>query len=157
MKRITVYLAVCACALVTQAWAFEPMFDTPLSCEVGSWPSSVCAGYLNGDGYGDLVAANDNSDNISVLLGNGDGTFAGAVHYGVGDRPGSICTSDLNGKGSMDIAVVNLGSYGMSGGDVSILLNNGDGILAISCRIARGWCSISSIQRAGGSLVSSMR
>ncbi|MCH8881414.1 MAG: VCBS repeat-containing protein, partial [Planctomycetes bacterium] len=78
-----------------------------------------------GDGDADLVVGNIYSDNISVLLNNGDGTFAADVLYGAGDYPHSVAIGDLDGDGDADLAVSNL-----YGDDVSILLNNGDGTFA---------------------------
>src|SRR5260370_19627352 len=53
-------------------------------------PVSVAVGDFNGDGKPDLAAANSSSNNVSVLLGNGDGTFQAAVHYAVGSGPRSV-------------------------------------------------------------------
>ena len=50
---------------------------------------SVAVGDFNGDGKADLAVANSCSDNVSVLLGNGDGTFQAAVNYAVGSEPAS--------------------------------------------------------------------
>ena len=47
------------------------------------------------------------SNNVSVLLGNGDGSFQSAVNYGAGDEPSSVAIGDLNGDGDLDLAVAN--------------------------------------------------
>jgi hypothetical protein len=73
----------------------------------------------------DLAVANNNSDNVSVLLNNGNGTFATKVDYGAGDTPRSVFSSDLDGDGDMDLVVANYNSD-----NVSVLLNNGDGTFA---------------------------
>ena len=86
----------------------------------GDGPSSVAIGDLNGDGALDLAVANSGSDNVSVLLGNGDGTFGIAGNYPAGDGPSSIAIGDLNGDGALDLAVANSGSS-----DVSVLINTG--------------------------------
>ena len=44
----------------------------------------MAVGDFNGDGKADLAVANCLSNNVSVLLGNGDGTFQAAVNYGAG-------------------------------------------------------------------------
>src|SRR5262249_48663796 len=65
--------------------------------------------------------ANSNSTDVSVLLGNGDGTFQGAVNFQAGSRPFSVAVGDFNGDGFPDLAVANANSH------VSVLLGNGDG------------------------------
>jgi hypothetical protein len=77
---------------------------------------------VNGDGKPDLAAANNGSANVSVLLGNGDGTFGAAVNNGAGLNPLWIAMGDVNGDGRLDLAVANYGSA-----NVSVLLGNGDG------------------------------
>ena len=53
----------------------------------GDGPDSVAAADLNGDGKPDLAVANCDSDTVSVLLNNGNGTFAATVDYPTGDEP----------------------------------------------------------------------
>ena len=59
------------------------------------------------DGDQDLAVANDRSDNVSVLLNNGNGTFQAAINYGAGDGPISVFASDLDGDNDHDLTVVN--------------------------------------------------
>ena len=73
----------------------------------GDGPNSVAIGDLNGDGDPDLAVANMDSNNVSVLLGNGDGSFLSAVNYGAGDGPSSVAIGDLNGDANPDLAVAN--------------------------------------------------
>jgi hypothetical protein len=62
--------------------------------------------------------ANVESNNVSVLLGTGDGRFQSTVHYGAGDRPSSVAIGDLNGDANPDLAVANVESN-----NVSIFIN----------------------------------
>jgi len=86
-------------------------------------------GDVNGDGYPDLVTSNlcQSSDcslsgGVSVLLGNGDGTFQAPVTYNSGGFIAfSADVGDVNGDGHPDLVAANL-----SGG-VGVLLGNGDG------------------------------
>ena len=73
---------------------------------------------LNGDGKLDLAVANPTANTISVLLGNGDGTFQSAVAYPAGQAPQSLVVADFNGDGRPDIAAANYS------GTVSIFLGN---------------------------------
>jgi len=97
-------------------------FGAPGDLGVGTTPESVAAGDFNRDGELDVAVANSGSDNVSVTLGNGDGTFAVAVDYGAGDAPQSIKAADVNRDGKLDLVTANAGSD-----NVTILLGNGDG------------------------------
>ena len=100
-------------------------FSLPVTYDTGDSPQTVVMGDFNNDGVTDLVTANVNSDNISVLLGNGaegigDGTFASPVSYITEDLPVSIATGDFNGDVITDLAIANLFSD-----SISVLLGNG--------------------------------
>ena len=97
-------------------------FDAAVNYAVGTNPTSVTAGDFNRDGNPDLAVANSDSDNVSVLIGNGDGTFGGRVDYTVGTWPVSVAAGDFNRDGKTDLAVANAMSN-----NISILTGNGDG------------------------------
>lgn len=80
----------------------------------------IAAADFNGDGNVDVATANEYSRDVSVLLGNGDGSFAAVTDYAVAGGPYSVTTGDLNGDGNPDLIA------GTSG-NVSVLLGLGDG------------------------------
>src|SRR5262245_31781338 len=76
--------------------SFETLEDrcllslTPaLNCAVGSRPQAIVTADFNNDGRLDLATANRDSDNVSMLLGNANGTFSQASSTNVGDQPQS--------------------------------------------------------------------
>src|SRR5205823_1131019 len=85
--------------------------------------------------------ANRNSANVSILLGNGDGTFATAVNYAAGTESNSVVVGDWNRDGKLDLAVADHGSN-----TVSVLLGKGDGTFnaATSLAVAGGPYAIAS-------------
>ena len=105
----------------------------PITLSTGTEPGAIVAGDFKGDGRTDLAVANTGSDDVSVLLGNGDGTFQNQVPYATGFEPSAIVAGDFNGDGRTDLAVANYGSN-----DVSVLLGNGDGTFQNQVRYAAG-------------------
>jgi hypothetical protein len=96
---------------------------------IGDYPGLV-AGDFNGDGRTDLATANPGSNDVSVLLGNGDGTFQAEVRYAAESYPHSLVAGDFNGDGHLDLALANgNGVIDLAGypGAVSVLLGNGGG------------------------------
>ena len=87
---------------------------------VGGGPTSVAAGDFNGDGKQDLAVASIHGNSVSILLGNGDGTFRVAGGFAVGISPYSVVVGDFNGDGRTDLAVSTHSS-------VTVLLGNGNG------------------------------
>lgn len=123
-------------------------FGRPTKFGTGYGAASVAVGDFNHDGVPDLAVANycGNSPiscqqgpvqgTVSVLLGNGDGTFRNHMDYAVGDWPYSIAIGDFNGDGIADLVVAN--SYGNS---VSLLLGKGDGTFQSQMTIGTGTIS----------------
>jgi hypothetical protein len=72
---------------------------------------------MNSDGKPDLAVANYGSDNVSVLLNLGNGTFAAPVNYAAGSSPLLVAAADMNSDGRPDLAVADRGD------GVSVLLN----------------------------------
>ena len=102
-------------------------------------PVVLATGDFDGDGRADIAVANFGGGDVSILLGNGDGTFQSAVNYPVGQNPAAIAAADFNGDGKTDLAVVN------SGDDtLSILIGNGNGSFGAAVTYSAGSapCSI---------------
>ena len=62
---------------------------------------------MNDDGRLDILTANKGANTISVLLGNGDGTFQPQIVIPAGTRPGGVTVADVNGDGNPDLIVSN--------------------------------------------------
>src|SRR5262249_2142976 len=97
------------------------LFASP-TFAVGTNPVAKAVGDFNGDGKKDLAVVNQQSNTVSVLLGNGDGSFKPAVSYPTAFSPRGIAVGDFNGDGPLDLTVANSGSN-----SISLLLGNGDG------------------------------
>src|SRR5437867_3084843 len=91
----------------------------------------MAVGDVNGDGRPDLAVANVNSGDVSVLLGNGDGTFQPALTFAAGYAPYSVAVGDFNGDGRPDLSTI-------AGTGVSVLLGNGDGTFQPALTFAAG-------------------
>ncbi|MDW8241470.1 MAG: FG-GAP-like repeat-containing protein [Acidobacteriota bacterium] len=80
---------------------------------VGDGPSAIVVGDYNGDGKNDAAIANQLSDDLSILLGNGDSTFARARTVNGGDKPSALAAGDFNGDRRLDLAVTNFDANSM--------------------------------------------
>jgi len=118
----TCWLLCLGLLLVSPMATAQIQFSNPTSHPVGTAPVAAAVGDFNGDGKPDLAVVNSGSGDVSILLGNGDGTFQPAVKYPAGASPSFIAVGDLNGDGKLDLAVAN-----GSANTVSVLLGNGDG------------------------------
>ena len=92
--------------------------------------------------------ANLQSGDVSVLLGNGDGSFATETRYAAGSVPRSVAIGDYDGDGRQDLAVANAGD------DVSVLISHGDGtslwVITHSADFARPFVNLLGDERALG-------
>ncbi len=104
-------------------------FPAPVVLSAGQNPISLAAVDVNNDGFLDLAIANADAPagagDISVLLGNGNGTFQPAVNLPslpAGNYPYYVVGGDFNGDGDQDLAVSNFGAN-----TVSIYYGSGNG------------------------------
>ena len=113
---------------------FQPGVSYPSG---GYYTRSIAVADLNGNGKLDLVVANmciassncSNNGTVSVLFGNGDGSFQAPINYPAGAyEPLSLSLGDFDGDGKTDIALVSQSVSGSNtAGVVSVLLGNGNG------------------------------
>ena len=99
-------------------------FAAPIVFGTGLNPCSIAMGDFNGDGNLDLATVANSwlGNSVSVLLGNGNGTFRPAVNYATADGTIQVIATDLNRDGITDLAVLT----GLVN-EISELLGNGDG------------------------------
>ena len=116
LLAIALYLTSSAVAANTTEFLEAPQYN------VSSFPESGVAGDFNGDGKLDLAVTSADKNSVSVLFGNGDGTFQASVDYSTGTFPVGSAAVDVNGDGKLDLLVPCLLSNG-----VSVLLGNGNG------------------------------
>src|SRR5690606_12613194 len=103
----------------------DRQFSPPIQYMTGTGPKQAAIADVDGDGILDIVTANQDSaedQDVSVLLGVGDGTFAPAVNLAACSNPHQVALGDLNGDGAIDVAVACWGEA-----NLAIILGVGDG------------------------------
>ncbi len=98
-----------------------PSFS-PTNFQTGLSPTNVAVADFNNDTKPDLAVTNQVTNDVSILLGNGNGSFASQLLTSVGSSPYSIVAGKFNADNNFDLAVTNSASN-----NVSILLGNGNG------------------------------
>jgi hypothetical protein len=119
--------------------AGSQFFDTP-EYGVPESPMAIATGDFNGDGKPDLVLS-AGVNTVSILLGNGDGTFQAHKDYVTANAPRAIAIGDFNGDGKLDLAIVTCVDIYCDSGSVSVLLGNGDGTFQTHVDYAEGGTS----------------
>jgi dienelactone hydrolase len=115
-------------------------FKPGVTYAVGTNPTDVAVADLNRDGKLDLAVANQNCTSggppcgqgtVSVLLGNGNGTFQPHVDFDTGQDPNWVTVGDFNRDGKLDLAVID-GQGNQFTSAVVILLGKGDGTFQLA-------------------------
>jgi hypothetical protein len=117
---------ICATSTFGQAsFVGARVFTVAAPPAINEAPASAAVGDFNHDGIPDIVTTNRGTNTVSVLLGNGDGTYQTALATATGSLPSAIVAADFNGDGNLDIAVANAGDN-----TVSVFFGNGTGTFA---------------------------
>lgn len=122
--RTTTFLSV----LLLSAYPLlaQVTFHPSVQYGIGTRPNAMIAKDFNNDGALDIATANAVSEDISVLMGQGDGTFAAAVNYPLQASARSLVSTDIDGDLDNDLIVSCL-VQGGSTGVVALLLGDGAG------------------------------
>ena len=112
-------------------------FESPVHHQLGSSPTFLAVGDLDGDGVKDLALSTSDggptTGHAMVLLGNGDATFQSTPAYASGPGPRGVKSADLNGDNRPDLIVANSHTN-----NVTVLLNNGVGGFLLSSNYYTG-------------------
>jgi hypothetical protein len=94
-----------------------PSFLGPVGYPVGPSPQALVAADFNGDGAPDLAVANSGSNTVSVLPGNGDGTFQPPRDFAAGPYPSSLAAGDFDADGHPDLVTTGVDGVSVLRGD----------------------------------------
>ena len=108
------------------------LFPNPV-IPVGDTPGTLAAGDFNSDGRLDFAVANENSKDVTILLGLGGGVLRPASTLELETFPNAIIAEDFNNDGRIDLAIAN-GAF--SG--VAIFLGQGDGTFGSLKKVSTG-------------------
>ena len=105
-------------------------FERPGVVNTPQTQSAIATADINRDGIPDVVVTIQELDQISVYLGNNDGTFQLERNAAAGNAPAGIAISDLNLDGELDLAVTNLEQT------LTILIGDGAGNFTLTSTIS---------------------
>jgi hypothetical protein len=101
----------------------------------GAYPGILATGDFNKDGKADLAILNS-TNSVTILLGNGDGTFTAKASPPIDNYGNAIALGDFNGDGNLDIAVACEGTYPSTPSTIDIFLGTGTGTFTAGATIS---------------------
>ncbi len=118
-------------------------FEPPFRYDAAGFPSSIAIADFNGDGASDLAVSGGGllfsfgTNDVTVLLGRGDGTFLPGSQLHVGRFAASVSVGDFNSDGRPDLIVVDSeGKFLSAFGEIALFLGKGDGTFGPRLRFA---------------------
>ena len=122
-QRVNVAWWVMVALVVSGPVGAQNLILTPVvPADVGRNPEALTVGDFNADGWQDIATVNSGSDDVTMLFGNGNGTFRSGISFGVGRSPMFLTSGELNHDGKLDLIVAETGSDG-----ILVLLGKGNG------------------------------
>jgi len=105
--RLLLIIGLLTAAGCVQKDSYVPpdLFYLFASYQVGKNPTSITTADFNQDGFTDLITTNIGNSSLSLLFGNGDGTFKEQVQIEAAREPRALTLNDYNGDGFVDLAV----------------------------------------------------
>lgn len=124
MKDQSVSIALCLTALTALPAAAQFCVNSPQTYEDPGTPTSIAAADIDGDGDLDLITANRETDDLTLLINQGDATFTdgGRLALSPGDGPRWVNASDIDLDGDIDLIAAN-----KFGNSITIKFNDGTG------------------------------
>ncbi len=107
-------------------------FADIVTFETGNDPRAVVTADMNGDGVLDILVTNNDSRDVTVLLGAA-GTFTSLGEFDTGTAPEALAVGDMDGDGDVDVVTAN-----REGDNISVLLNDGTGMLGAAANTSTG-------------------
>lgn len=110
LLAVTVGLVTAGACVQKDSYVPPDLFYLFATYQVGRNPTSVTTADFDQDGFTDLITTNIGNNSLSILFGNGDGTFKEQVVLDVAREPRALALDDYNGDGRTDLAVACSGS-----------------------------------------------
>src|SRR5436305_14078231 len=103
--KLPIFVVILLAAVEIAPLSSARIFLTGRNYPSGEFPVAAVIQDFNNDGIADIASANENDRNVSVFLGNGDGTYQRAITFRAGAGAVEVASADLNGDEMADLLV----------------------------------------------------